>query len=357
VRGIGRRRDGTHLPSPITSGGRDVPQLPFTRSRAQAQQEETLARLAATDVVSLVSRGVEQSAPADRLAARDRVRHRFLGDQAPDDVAEDLLDVLVTVLRDAEVDINFNAAKFFYNKKIPDKYTQQFERAGWGGAAYLKTRDEVEQKMFHYAGGTGGARGDADQATRTAGHRIQTLGTSDSDDFAPSIRPRYVTLNFAKVQDGMGAQWGRSHFVLSDHLKPNMTFIHTDSFDVANQKPPQVQSEVTYYGNVTRLICYMSEGMLDALHNAALGYSGVGLTRKEFEKVYAVGTTNYVEGHLHAEVYFNRDVDKMRLCTSEVYGCEELYNKLKWDPITPAELKKHIERFRQKHSLDVIWFD
>lgn len=83
------------------------------------------------------------------------------------------------------------------------------------------------------------------------------------------IRPRCCSVNFAGLIDGMGAQWGRSHFVLAEFLKPNMTFIHTDSFDdvasardvmakCANNSAHVQGTKMATYHHMTRLVANMA---------------------------------------------------------------------------------------------------
>jgi hypothetical protein len=226
----------------------------------------------------------------------------------------------------------------------------------------MDNRNQAEENMFHYGSGVGQARSDNTKALRSAAARVRNLGIRDAETFAGSMRPRYCTLNYAQLKDGMGAQWGRSHIVLADHLKPNLTFVSSDSFDFAigtRATPKTSQAQVATYTRMTRLICHMAESMLDGLVDSAVGFYAAGHTSADFKKTYALGDTAYIEAHCHAEIFFRRDVRKFRICSEEVSTCEQTYAKQKvpWDPISPATLRSHILNFAAQNMVEIEWFD
>jgi hypothetical protein len=315
----------------------------FFKRRHEIEKKQIMGRLAAVETLALMDRNIEQTADSDTAAAVTRIK-KVLGSYLTDDEAEDYLAVLLSHLRNSELNINFRAFNFFAAKPA-DKYATKFEVMRTAGAPMCDTRDQVEELMFHYsaAGSSGGSSSNAGWAA--AQQRVSSLGPLESADFAGIIRPRYCTLNFASVKDGFGAQWGRSHFKLKDHLKLNMSFTHEDSFGLwrKDSTPQSVQANVATYHNMTRLICNMSDVMFDMLIDAAAGHLGRGRTSQDLQQEYKYGTTMYIEGHIHAEILFGRDIDEIRVCRSELNN--------------NALFEKNLDRFVAKHKMRKVMFN
>jgi len=99
---------------------------------------------------------------------------------------------------------------------------------------------------------------------------------------------------------------------------------------------------VANFHHMYRLLANMPENMLAAVIDATTGKLTPGLTFDTFKKQYSLGTTAYIEGHVHAEIYFNRDVKKFRICKSEIK--------------TP-EIRKNIDKFASKYKVTIEYFD
>lgn len=314
--------------------------LGYYRKRHELERKQVMGRLAAVETLGILDRNVEQTGAEDRTAALARLK-KLLGGTVGDDTAKDYLDVLIGHLRKSEVNINFKANEFFASKPA-DKYATKFEVMRKTGAPMGNTRDDTEEKMFHYGSTTTG--GSTDPGLTAAVGRVTTLGPMASADFAGIIRPRYCSLNFSSLKDGFGAQWGRSHFKLSDRLKANMSFVHTDSFDLNNGKstPQSVQRQVATYHNMTRLICNMADVMFEMLVDAASGQFQPGQTHQAAKNKYRFGSTLYIEAQCHAEILFGRDVDEIRICQTEIAG--------------DATATKNLDKFAAKHKISKTVF-
>lgn len=326
--------------------------------KSKLERREALARLAAGEVASLMNRSIEMTRTADVNAAMARLQKMFGGqDVLPDKNALSVLDQLVKHLRSSELNINFAAKDFFSTSKLHPKYTTKYEKMRAAGAPMGDTRNKAEAYMFHYASGAGVDPATATPGQAAASSRVAAIGDIESDEFVGSIRPKYCSVNFAALKDGMGAQWGRSHLVLAEHLKPNMTFIHSDSFDIAGGgrmfvggksvpvTPLLVNGQLASFHEMTRLIVNMSDNMLEALVDSATGQWAPGKTSAEFKQKYVLGSTSYVEGHIHAEIFMARDVKKVRIANDDVDSQPNA-----------TKLKKRISKFGTKFNVTVEYF-
>ncbi len=322
------------------------------KKKELARRQATLARLATQETAALMNRSIEMTLDQDKRRVYERISKLFDVPAAELDndplwkrAVKTNVEQMVASLRGAELNINFSAKDFFASSKFQEKYATKYETMRTAGAPMGTTRNEAEEKLFRYSEQVG-----LNTATATAGEQAAALRAADygdlaSGNFKGAIRPKYCSMNFAALIDGMGAQWGRSHIVLAEHLKPNMTFIHSDSFDVVSSSrvtSTAGQGMVANYHHMHRLLANMSDSMLHAVADAASGSLAAGLTSAELKKKYALGSTAYIEGHIHAEVYFDRDVKKFRICNAEV---------------STPEIKKNIGKFASKYSVTVEYFD
>jgi hypothetical protein len=322
------------------------------KKKELARRQATLARLAAQETAALMNRSIEMTLDRDKRRVYERISKLF--DVDPTELDNDPLwkravktnvEQMIARLRDSELNINFNAKHFFASSKFQEKYATKYETMRTAGAPMGNARNEAEEKMFRYSEQVGLSSATAKDEEKAAALRALDYGDLDSNNFKGAIRPKYCSVNFAALIDGMGAQWGRSHIVLSEHLKPNMTFIHSDSFDAVSSSrvtSTAGQGMVANYHHMHRLLANMSDSMLNAVADAATGALGAGLTSDALKKMYQLGSTSYIEGHIHAEVYFDRDVKKFRICNSEV---------------STPEIKKNIGKFASKYSVTIEYFD
>jgi len=316
------------------------------------ERKRTLARLAASDVAGLMNRSIEMTLPADRRRVYERICRfygvdpaRLVADKGWLKTVTSHADEMVAVLRQAELNINFSAKDFFATVSATPKYATKFEVMRKAGAPMGNTRDQAEEKMFRYSEGVGVDPATAGTGEKAAALRAEDYGVLAGKNFVGAIRPKYCSLNFPALIDGMGAQWGRSHLVLAEHLKPNMTFIHSDSFDVVGSDKVTTtagQGFVANYHHMYRLLANMTPSMYEALFDVTTKALPPGETFDTFKKKYALGSTAYIEGHVHAEVYFARDLKKIRVCNGEIVS---------------QEIRKNVRKFEDKYSVAIEYFD
>lgn len=323
----------------------------FHSSAKKKEKAAILARLASQEVASLMNRSIELSADRDRALAVGRIAKMFdvkLGDVRARNAIRQHVEQMICVLREADININFPAHKFFAGKPDP-KYMTKYEKMRAAGAPMGDTRNAAEQKMFRFATHAGIDLATAGAGERAAALRITEYGDLGSASFKGAIRPKYCSVNFPKLIDGFGAQWGRSHLILKDHVKPNMTFTHSDSFDVvsSNRVTPEIaQNSMATYHHLNRLIVNMPESVLAALSDTVTGHLSRGRTFKEVSQQYGFGSTAYIEGQLHGEIHFNRDVKKIRVCYAEVFGSDNA-----------ATLREAVAKFGEKFKVPLEYFE
>jgi len=319
--------------------------MPSSKKRHKIERDMVLARLAAVETLGLLGQKVEQSADADRTVALNRIKTAMLPGVIDDTVAGQVLDMLLRQLRGAPLNINFAANEFFAEKPKTDRYQSKFETMRTAGAPMGKPRDEAEQKMFGYSSAKGANPSPGESAAKD---RMAQYGDWTGADFKGIIRPRYCSLNFAHLLDGFGAQWGRSHFVLRDHLKPNASYLHTDSFDEALDRKAteaSVQAKMATFHNMTRLVANMPDVMLDMLIDSVSTKLQRGQTWAALKKTYNFGSTLYVEAQVHSEIIFARDLAEVRVCRGD-------FAKANGDLA-----RKHVEKFGPKNNVTVTYFD
>jgi hypothetical protein len=208
-----------------------------------------------------------------------------------------------------------------------------------------QSRDDAERRMFGYTSPKGAKLTDGESDAKD---RMAQYGDWTGADFQGIIRPRYCSLNFALLVDGFGAQWGRSHFVLRDHLKPNASYLHTDSFDVAlasKATEASVQATMATFHNMTRLVSNMPDIMLTMLIEAVSTKLQPGQTWAAVRKQYGFGSTLYIEAQVHSEIIFSRDLAEVRICRDDL------------KKLNAATATKNLAKFAAKNNVTVDYFD
>ena len=275
---------------------------PNSKKRHKIERDMVLARLAAVETLGLLGQKVEQTGAADRPVALTRIKKSMLPGVIDDTVAGQILDMLLRRLRDAPLNINFRANEFFAEKPKSDRYQSKFETMRTAGAPMGKPRDEAEQKMFGYSSAKGTNPTPEESAAKD---RMAQYGDWTGPEFKGIIRPRYCSLNFAYLLDGFGDSGAALHFVLRDHLKPNASFLHTDSFDEALDRKAteaSVQAKMATFHNMTRLVANMPDVMLDMLIDSVSTKLQRNQTWAAVKKTYNFGSTLYVEAQVHSEI-------------------------------------------------------
>lgn len=343
-----------------------MPIINFFRKRSSKERKEILARLAASETLGMIGRAVEHSSASDRTKAIQRLA--LLTGLSDAKALGEFLDLLLMWMRDSPLNINLNAKDFFATATKDAKYMTKFEKMRQAGAPVPinpqgSTRDIAEQKLFGYdRKGIAGGPLPADKGTADAGERIQAFGDMASASFEGVIRPRYCTLNVWRVMDGSGAQWGQSYFVLADHIKAAASFVHSDSFDFAGgdmmMKPDatgkikpapannvNVSATVATFHNMTRLILHASDSLLDSIADCATGSTATKQPFSAIKQKYALGTTSYVEGHVHSELHFARDFAALKVSLTEVNSAPN-----------PEAIKTNILKFGAKYKVPVTYY-
>ena len=318
---------------------------PNTKKRHKVERDMVLARLAAVETLGLLGQKVEQTSGTDRTRALTRIKTAMLPGVIDDTVAGQVLDMLLRQLRDAPLNINFRANEFFAEKPKIDRYQSKFEKMRTAGAPMGKSRDEAEGKMFGYTSAKGTNLKPGESAAKD---RMAQYGDWTGPEFQGVIRPRYCSLNFAHLLDGFGAQWGRSHFVLRDHLKPNASYLHTDSFDEAlSSKATEatMQAMMATFHNMTRLVANMPDVMLEMLIDSVSTKLQRDQAWAGVKKKYNFGSTLYIEAQVHSEIIFARDLAELRICREDL-------TKANGDTA-----KKYLDKFASKNGVTVTYFD
>lgn len=313
---------------------------------------DALTRLTARDTASLAAVGIEASAGDDQIAAMSRL----IGELGvPMMQARAAYTRLLQHLQKSELTINFVAYKFFNRKPDGAKYISQFEGGNtWGDPTYMSMRDEAEEAMFDYSA-TRAAGGTAAVAVQ---QRVTRLGQRGGVEFDGAIRPKYAALNYARLKYGSAAQWGKSYMVLKEYIKHGATYVHTDSFDCAGSARQRaiLTGQVANFVHLQRLLVNMPASMLAALDKASRGGSF-----GEDVQPPGVGTTSYVEAHVHSEIRFERDIQTIVINSDELGACEAETQKLhakdgkRWKQIGEKKLRKHFEDFATRYDIAVAY--
>jgi hypothetical protein len=310
---------------------------------------EVLGRLAARDVNSLAGQSTAESDRADREATVHRLIKEL---HIPIMSAGPTMVKMVKFLQDSDLTINFTVFKFFNKVPSGKTYDNQFGSGQkWGDASYLKTRDEAEEAMFDFANVK---RGGGNVVPQPVLARIKKFGQFDTNpvDFEAISRPKYAALNFTRDANGAASQWGKSFFVLKTYIKHNCTFVETDSFAFLGKASATAQNHVATFTDMIRLVRYINPNMLEALYNAMRGLPTTG---------FHYGGTNYIESHLHGEIKFSRDIEKIvvskaELSDSALKSAATTFPKY-LKQVDEKTVRKNIDTFATKHGITVDYID
>jgi hypothetical protein len=94
--------------------------------------------------------------------------------------------------------------------------------------------------------------------------------------------------------------------------------------------------------------------MLRALYDAQQGKSLGDVTQ-----VPGLGSTAYVEAHVHGEIRFDRDIAKIVICSAEAMNAETELRKLvaagkSYKVVTAKKLHETFEKFSRKHAILLV---
>ncbi len=291
------------------------------------EKQEILARLAATEAASLIAREIGHSSTSDEALACFRIMEKL---NVPAAQVTAVYRSMVTHLQNADLAINFRLKDFFSKPVEGSRILNTWDRDK-DSDDYLTTRNTVEERLFNYS-----------NIRRGSGHKTPPIGTTtrmrlfgsrnNNPFFKPGIRPKYGALNFANLADGPARGYGESFFVLKDYIKHNSTFFPGDSFK-ANDADNSSDMVANYF-DMHRIILYMEERMLRALHSAATGAAVTGLPRND-----------YIEAQLHTDVVFSRDIK--RICISN-FDISVLGNDTN-------RVKSSLEQFSHTHNIRLIY--
>lgn len=339
--------------------------------------QQVFGRMVARDVNSLADQAATLTAGTDRLAAEQRVAQIL---NLPRAQMVPTYIRLVHFLKGSDLTINFKAWKFFNHQPKGDTYNNQFGGAAmkWGGDSYMKDRDEAEQAMFDYAGLK---RGGGNIVKKGILDRLKKYGQFDTNnvDFEAITRPKYCAVNYTRDPHGAASQWGKSFLVLKEHMKHNSTFVESDSFDFAlgetnvldaagkamrdaNGMPIKISrgltahDHVATYFQIDRLFLYLPSSMITRMYESM---QGLPLSLN-------VGSTAYVETHLHGELRFNRDVERIVISLEELTNVKQNLQsvidaaktagtKPNLKVVSSDTIKSNLKVFANRHKIPIVF--
>lgn len=293
------------------------------------ERSAVLARMHASNTASLVDQRLSGRGMEDYQNAVARIRTK-LGDGGKQvgsgaDPALVLLSQIIEMLRGARLTINFKPSKWFRNEVKFEKYGGMFEIGYDHRSNYVLERDQAESNMFSYGDQSGPLGPDR---KKFGVSNVQNVSTTTVKDYAPTnpdflggMRPKYAALDFNFGTNGGAAhtRYGKSFFVLKEHVKHNATFTPNDSL---HEKDP---SRLANVHNMFPLISTAEDGILDKYIKCALGQ-------------FAKGTVimPYTEAQLHSDITFRDDVECV--IVQDMSTCDE-------------KLRKNFARFLQRFGL------
>ena len=114
-------------------------------------------------------------------------------------------------------------------------------------------RERPEPHLFRY---------DAPNATP----QMQTFssGGQSSPTFEANTRPFYAALNYSRAKWGGSSRYGKTHFILKNHMRFNATFLSEDSFGVESHHKADSVKHLANYQNVYPLILDVRAGGKDS---------------------------------------------------------------------------------------------
>jgi hypothetical protein len=254
------------------------------------------ARMNASNIASLMDQQIAGRLYDDYGAAVERLRIK-LGDAgkqvgAGSDPAIVLLGQIVDMLRAGRVTVNFNPMRWFQREVTFDTYGGMFE-LGSDTSHYAKERDTAEMNMFRYGSRSGVVGAQVNEAgvanVRNVGEKVYK---PTAGGFLPGMRPKYGALDFNfHANGGAPILYGRSFFVLKEHMKMNATFTPGDSLGETGS------DRVANIHNMFALVARAEDGVLEHYIKCATGQIPRGQL-----------ILRYTEAQLHADIAFRNDV-------------------------------------------------
>jgi len=320
-----------------------------------AQQNAALGRLARTDVVGL-RHGMEARnyAAIEDLAVKRLVAQGL----ATDATADFLYGAMLRLLQEARLTISIKCFNWFYAENKSKEYSTFFIRGASGASNDMIKRDGAEKQMFGYgdAAPTGASREEKAKA------RIVHLGNLQSADFQGAMRPRYAAVDFAYCVNGGLSKYGKSFFVLGEHMKHNATYCHCDSFEVeadmlARQaeygRVASLSDVLATYHELGKVIYYCHPAMLKKLAEYAR-------SQKKGSENNLLGGNIYIEAQVHADLVFERDV--AQLCISDAertvgpsihprWNAGMFRKKTTWDAADATKVETHAKAFAKANKI------
>ncbi|PWV56150.1 DUF3626 domain-containing protein [Chitinophaga sp. S165] len=263
------------------------------------ERQQVLARLAASDVVSLKHKEIIEDTAQMTQDENDAILNIMQNMNVTSrGVAEIQLRQMVRHLQRAALTINFDINSFL--KYPPPKDLKNIHERGSNDANYMNRRENVEQKFFKYNNANRpGPQGILDN--------IRQFGSKPNNPtFEPVTRPKYAALNYTSNPRGPARQYGNSYMELKEHVKHKCTYTAGDSF--VYEHDPLSDKKIATFHNLERVIANMEPNPLEWLHNAAVG--------SPRHPNLQVG--RYVEAQVHTEILFNRDVKKLYIKKTDI---------------------------------------
>lgn len=227
---------------------------------------------------------------------------------------------VVALLRAAPLTHGFNPAIVFGDGNDPGDRMKNCWHLNLGSG----NRERTEKNLFRYDG-----VGSTPQ--------MQTLSHDGkaSPTFQPNTRPFYAALNYSRAKFGGSSGYGKTHFILKDHLRFNATFLSEDSFGVDNKHKANSFRHLANYHNVYPLIIDVKAGadgsfdILKSLIDCALGLKAP--PDEEFDG------RSYIEAQIPGDILFSRDVEKIVVNGADVSR--------------DSKVGKRIDKFAAKNNL------
>lgn len=330
----------------------------MTNPPTSAEKNAALGRLARTDVVSLR----DTTNLRDYAQIEDLAVQRLVAQQLESSASADFAyGAMLRVLQKARLTISLKSFNWFYSSNTSKEYTTFFIRGASGASSDMKKRNDAEKQMFGY---------DNDPlpspatASEKAQGRIQAFGALTSPMFQGNMRPRYAAVDFAYCNNGGLTKYGKSYFVLREHLKHNATYCHCDSFEV---EADMIARKAEYGGRIVslsevlatyfqlgKIILFCHPAMLKKIHAYGKGTAQPG------GEDSLLGGQLYIEAQVHADIIFEQDVESLCISNSErlagptihpLWNAGLLKKKSVWDAKDAAQVEKHAKKFAAANKL------
>jgi hypothetical protein len=190
-------------------------------------------------------------------------------------------------------------------------------------------RERTETHLFRY-----------DAANATPQMQTYSAGGQRSATFQPNTRPFYAALNYSRATWGGSSRYGKTHFILKNHMRFNATFLSEDSFGVESNYKADSVKHLSNYHNVYPLILDVRAGRKDS-QNAdicdilkSIIDHALGLKQPPNEEFTG---SEYIEAQIPGDILIGRDIEKVVVYTPDVPR--------------GSKVGKNIDKFAAKHCL------